>query len=117
MRVSSLILLSLLFVACGPTADQDGFGQVEQAWSGPPKPPLTCDYPMVNCGEKCVNIQNDNRNCGWCENICKVSDGEFCNDYACVSVRNFGFNIYPQGPRAYDVRRDLPRPNPVQSYE
>jgi hypothetical protein len=117
MRVSGLILLSLLFVACGPTGNQDGFGQVEQAWSGPPNPPIVCDESKVLCGTTCVDISRDMQNCGDCDNKCRVADGEFCLAYYCRNVRDYGFTLEPNGPRQYDVRRDLPRPNPMQSRE
>ena len=113
-KQASFIFAVLLTIStgCSDASEKEEFEHIEQAWSGPPKPGLSCDYPMMDCGgDKCVNVQYDNKNCGWCETDCRISDGEFCRDYHCVNVRDFGYNIYPRGPKQYDVRRDLPRPH------
>jgi hypothetical protein len=46
--------------------------------------------------------------------VCRIADGEFCLGYYCRNVRDFGFTLEPNGPREYDIRRDLPRPPPVR---
>jgi len=53
-------------------------------------------------------------NCGDCDNVCKVSQGEFCLAYVCRDVRDYGFYFGPAGPVEYDIRRDLPRPPRVR---
>lgn len=54
------------------------------------------------------------QNCGWCGITCSVAQGEFCKGAKCVNVRDFGFDLGPFGPIPYDIKKDLPRPAPVQ---
>lgn len=105
----SFLVLLLLTVACGSVPPEDEFLSVSQEYIGPPRPVL-CDESKVLCGINCVDISRDNNNCGDCDNVCEVSQGEFCLAYACRDVRNYGFYFGPVGPVEYDVRRDLPRP-------
>lgn len=111
------VVLLLMLAACSSSQESAEFETVEQAYIGPPKPPITCDESLVLCGIDCVDISRDNRNCGDCGQVCRVADGEFCLAYYCRNVRNFGFTLEPQGPREYDIRRDLPRPPPTWGEE
>ena len=107
------VVLLLVLAACSSSQEPVEFDSVSQEYNGPPKPPVVCEESMVVCGTTCVDISRDNRHCGDCDQACRVSDGEFCLAYGCRNVRNFGFTLEPNGPREYDVRRDLPRPAPT----
>lgn len=109
-----LALLAVLLVACGsdPLAHEE-LSSKEQSYNSDPPPPLICKDNEMVCSGKCIDISSNNRNCGWCENWCDLSAGEFCAAYHCANVRDFGYNIGPVGPRAYEIRRDLPRPTPI----
>lgn len=114
----SVVIFGFL-VACGSTQrEYESFDVIEQNFDSTPRRPLVCDYPMWDCGGKtCVNLRFDNKNCGVCGNECDLPTGEFCYNYQCRSIDNSGFNheILNVGPINYDVKRDLPRPNPVQT--
>ena len=104
-----LFILLLLLVACGSLPPESEIESESQAYNGPP-PPIVCESPKVLCGITCVDISRDNRNCGDCDQVCEVSEGEFCLGYYCRNVRDYGYYLGPIGPVEYDVRRDLPRP-------
>ena len=106
-------MLLLLVASCGSSPSVDEVSSDSQAYSGPPPKPVVCESPKVLCGVTCVDISRDNMNCGDCDNICEVSQGEFCLSYYCRDVRNYGFYFGPVGPVEYDVRRDLPRPTRI----
>jgi hypothetical protein len=103
-------VLLFLTISCGSTPPHDDFETIDQGYNGPPPKPIVCESPRVLCGTSCVDISRDNMNCGDCDNVCEVSQGEFCLSYYCRDVRNYGFYFGPAGPVEYDVRRDLPRP-------
>lgn len=106
----SFFVLLALTVACSSSPSLDEFESSSQAYNGPPPKPIVCEDPHVLCGVTCVDISRDNRNCGDCDNVCEVAQGEFCLGYYCRSVRDYGFYFGPVGPVEFDVRRDLPRP-------
>lgn len=106
----SIFVLLILLVSCGSVPLEDEFSSVGQGYIGPPKPPIVCEFPRTLCGITCVDVSRDNGNCGGCGNVCELSQGEFCLEFACTDVRNYGFYFGPVGPVEYDVRRDLPRP-------
>ena len=112
-----LFFLVFLVIACGPTSEKDEFASSSQEYNGNPPPPLVCKSNEMICYGKCIDISSDNRNCGWCEQRCDITVGEFCMMYQCKNVRDYGFSINPNGPREYDVRRDLPRPSPILEEE
>lgn len=91
----------------------ENFESISQSADTNPPPPLQCKGDEIPCAGKCVNTRSDNRNCGWCEEVCNIAIGDFCDDFRCKNVRDFGFEIHPRGPRSYNPRRDLPRPPPV----
>lgn len=108
------VVILLMLVACSSSQDPVEFDTVEQEYNGRPKPPIVCEGQKIVCGIDCVDISSDNRNCGDCGQVCRIADGEFCLGYYCRNVRDFGFTLEPNGPREYDIRRDLPRPPPVR---
>ena len=113
MRINIFLCLFFL-LSCNSHVDlnQEDLSTIEQNMDTNPPKPIKCDYPMMNCGTgKCVNVQFDNKNCGWCDSECRISDGEFCLNYHCANVRDFGYNIYPRGPKEYNIKKDLPRPH------
>jgi hypothetical protein len=121
MRQLGIIFVFASLLGCGASPEKDkgnGFGQVEQEYNSNPPKPFICIYPMEPCGlPYCSNLQWDNLNCGVCGNECDISIGEFCNNFVCRSIEDYGFDndILKRGPKKYDVKRDLPRPNPVQT--
>jgi len=119
MRQLGVIFVFAFLMGCGASPEKDnGFGQVEQGYNSNPPPRLVCVFPMEACGNiVCVNLRWDNSNCGECGYECDVAAGEICHNYACKSIENFGFDndVLNRGPVEYDVRKDLPRPNPVQT--
>lgn len=106
------IFLTLL-AACTTQVVEDDIASVEYEYNSNPPPPVICESPKYNCAGVCVDISRDMRNCGGCGEECNIVDGEFCLAYYCRNVRDFGFTLEPNGPREYDIRRDLPRPAPV----
>lgn len=119
MRQLCIIFVFAFLMGCGASPEKDnGIGQVEQEYNSNPPPRLVCEYPMEACGGvKCSNLQFDNFNCGVCGNECEISMGELCINFQCRPIDNFGFDheILNKGPVEYNVKRDLPRPNPVQT--
>lgn len=113
----SLFVLLALLVACGTSSQPDEYGSFGQEYNGNPPPPIVCESPKVVCGITCVDISRDMKNCGGCGEECNIVDGEFCLAYYCRNVRDFGFTLEPNGPREYDIRRDLPRPSPINGEE
>lgn len=114
-----LFLVSLLFLtACASSSEprEDAVSFSSDPYSGPPPTPIVCDEKLLLCGVVCVDISRDNQNCGGCGEVCDVGAGEFCVQHYCRNVRDYGFTFAPVGPRAYDVRRDLPRPSPMQIF-
>ena len=115
MRIPFFLCLFFLF-SCSLSNDsnevmENDFSFLEQNMDTNPPKPIKCEYPFMDCGlRKCVNVEYDNKNCGWCNNICEISYGEFCMNYHCVDVRDYGYNIYPRGPVEYNIKKDLPRP-------
>lgn len=108
-----IFIFLLLLVACGSSPPDEEISSISQSYIGPPPPTINCDSPRVLCGISCVDISRDMKNCGGCGEECNVTIGEFCLAYYCRNVRDFGFTFEPNGPRDYDVRRDLPRPSPI----
>jgi hypothetical protein len=107
------IAFALLVVGCSaaPSQDREDVAEASQAFNSDPPPPLQCDYPEMACGTgRCVDVQSDNGHCGWCFTECNVGLGEFCRNYHCVNVADYGFEIHPRGPRPYNPIHDLPRP-------
>src|SRR5215467_126685 len=43
-----------------------------------------CPDDLVRCGAKCVNINNDVNNCGWCGHRCLM--GQDCCDGLCINI-------------------------------
>ena len=111
MRPTPLMLVLLL--SCGPSQTDVEISVIEQEYNSDPPPTLVCKGNEMVCSGKCIDISSNSRNCGWCENWCDLSAGEFCVAYHCANVRDYGFSIGPVGPKRYDVRRDLPRPSPI----
>lgn len=106
----SIFVLLLLTMACSSAPPSVEYSSVAQEYNGNPPPPIVCETPKVVCGISCVDISRDMKNCGDCGQECNIADGEFCLAYYCRNVRDFGFTLEPNGPRQYDIRRDLPRP-------
>jgi len=118
MKCLGIIFASLFLLGCGPGQDQIGYGQTEQEFNSNPPPRMVCDYPMEACGGKvCANLQWDINNCGVCGNECDRGSGEICHNFQCKSIEVFGFDseILNRGPVEYNPKKDLPRPNPVQT--
>lgn len=111
MRIIFFLCLFFLY-SCTSSNEirESDFSSFEQKMDTNPPKPLECKDTEIPCAGRCVDIRRDNRNCGWCEETCNIVDGEFCMNYHCVSVRDFGYNIYPRGPVEYNIKRDLPRP-------
>jgi hypothetical protein len=65
---------------------------------------------LYECVQTIMDVQSDNGHCGWCFTECNVGLGEFCRNYHCVNVADYGFEIHPRGPRPYNPIHDLPRP-------
>lgn len=107
-----LVLLALS-AACGTQVVEDDTATLSQEYNSNPPPLVVCESPRMNCAGVCVDISRDMKNCGDCGEKCNIADGEFCLAYYCRNVRDFGFTLEPNGPREYDIRRDLPRPSPV----
>lgn len=106
----SIIVFLLLTMACSSEPSSIEYTSIKQEYNGNPPPPIICESPKIVCGISCVDISRDNLNCGDCDATCDVAQGEFCLNYYCRDVRNYGFYFGPVGPVEYDVRRDLPRP-------
>jgi hypothetical protein len=117
MKLLGIMFVSLLFLGCGPVSQiEDGYGQVEQEYNSNPPPKLICDYPNMACGGKiCVDVSRDRNNCGWCGVKCEKM--EICYAYHCVGPEAFGFSEgnLVRGPVPYVPKKDLPRPNPMQT--
>lgn len=106
-----------LLAACTSQVIEDDIGTYESAYNSNPPPLVVCESPKMNCAGVCVDISRDMKNCGGCGEECNIADGEFCLSYYCRNVRDFGFTLEPNGPKEYDVRRDLPRPVPTNGEE
>jgi len=106
------VFVGLALTACGsaPLGPGDDFGTVGQPANREPPPDPPCAPGESVCGVTCVDLSRDNGNCGACEERCDVGAGLFCRGYRCVSVEDFGFELHPRGPRAYDPTTDAPRP-------
>lgn len=113
---SFFVLLTLL-VACGSINRTDDIESSSNEFNSNPPPPVVCESPKYNCAGVCVDISRDMKNCGDCGEECRIEDGEFCLAYGCRNVRDYGFTFEPNGPREYDIRRDLPRPAPINGDE
>lgn len=113
----SLFVLLALLAACGTSPQAEEYESAAFEFNSNPPPPVICESPKHNCAGVCVDISRDMKNCGGCGEECNIADGEFCLAYYCRNVRDFGFTLEPNGPREYDIRRDLPRPTPVNGEE
>jgi hypothetical protein len=61
-----------------------------------------CPEGRASCGGQCVDLQNDNENCGSCGNVCGA--GTCCNEGACVSTCEAGRTFC--GGLCYDLQND-----------
>ena len=73
--VGSLVVSLLFVVACGDdlAPPLDGGGDTGT--------PGSCEVPEELCGTRCINTQNDGRNCGGCGMECAA--GSFCSAGVC----------------------------------
>jgi len=114
-KIINLYIISMFIIGCNDLEEENDFDSYYSSMDTRPREPLECRGTEIPCAGKCVDISHDNRNCGWCEETCNIAIGDFCNNYRCKNVSDFGFGIYPQGPRNYDIKRDLPRPAEVST--
>jgi hypothetical protein len=62
--------------------DPDGGGEDAMVGEDTMPPPMMCDAPFIECSGGCVDITNDDDNCGSCGIVCTggYCDGGFCVD-------------------------------------
>lgn len=107
-------MMFTFLLACGSSQNMSpSLSIISQAYDGNPPAPVICADKEISCGRRCIDISSDNQNCGDCSLSCDISVGEFCREYYCRNVSDYGFSIVPRGPRQYDARKDLPYPSPI----
>lgn len=84
--IAVIIILLGDFAVCAEAANdpQTGNPQTENPQT---KQPQKCPGSKPDeCDGKCVNLQNDEENCGDCGNVC--NPGEVCNNGKCINSNN-----------------------------
>ena len=73
-------------IICGCVCESDGVYRYQCPVESPPPPPPNCNANEVLCANRCVDLSDDQNNCGRCGNVCRSF--EICDRGRCEDVFN-----------------------------